>query len=62
MEEMLEGKKMEIKALKKDVNMDVDVNMVDFLDQIMASDTPLVPMPGTKRAPIPNPNLDSSKE
>ena len=35
--------------------------MFDFLDKMMASDTPTAPMLGTSKEPTVNPNLDSSK-
>ena len=38
-----------------------DIDMFDFLDKIMASETPVVPMPGTVKATTMNLNLDSGK-
>ena len=37
------------------------VDMFDFLDEILADDIPVVPMPGTSKVSTSVPNLDSSK-
>ena len=43
------------------IEVEEDEDMFDFLDKMMASDTPTAPMLGTSKEPTVNPNLDSSK-
>ena len=49
------------KENEKEAPVTNDVDMFDFLDEILASDTPVVPMPGTTKTLTSAPNLDSSK-